>query len=71
MNDVFYRLFHGPLSIRGFVLPDANGDYTVFVNDDLSEELKAKTILHEQEHIALGHLESDVDASELEEEVTL
>ena len=70
MNDVFYRQFQGPLSIRGFVIPDADGDYTVFVNDALSEELKQETIRHEQSHIALGHLESEEMASDLESEVT-
>lgn len=66
VGEVFYRTFHGPLSCRGFVLTDADGDYTVFVNEDLSDEMKRETIQHEQQHIVLGHLASERPASELE-----
>lgn len=69
MSDVFFRQFHGPLSCRGFVLPDAEGDYTVFVNDSLSDELKQETVQHELQHIQLGHLDSDLPASVLEGEI--
>ena len=38
MNDIFYKELTAPLSCRGFVLEDPDGDFTVFVNRDLSPE---------------------------------
>lgn len=57
MNDIFYKELTAPLSCRGFVLEDPDGDFTVFVNRDLSPEQKERTIEHELSHIRHGDLE--------------
>ena len=43
-----------PLTIRAFTLPDANGDYNIYVNESLSEEAKIKSLEHEKRHIERG-----------------
>ena len=40
-----------PLTIRAFTLPDANGDYNIYINESLSEEAKIKSLEHEKRHI--------------------
>lgn len=65
MNDIFFRPFLGPLSVRGFVYEDKDGDYTVFINDDLSDEAKARVKEHELEHIKRGDLQSELTGNTL------
>lgn len=48
---IFIRYAELHMSIRGFVMPDSDGNYNIYINDKLSEECKAKTIKHELEHI--------------------
>jgi len=66
MDDIFRREFQGPLSCRGFVKEDADGDYTVFQNEALSDEAKRRNWEHETEHIRRGDLSSDLAAHALE-----
>lgn len=40
-----------PLTIRAFTVPDANGDYNIYINNDLSEEAKKRSFEHEKNHI--------------------
>lgn len=40
-----------PLTIRAFTVPDANGDYNIYINNDLSEEAKKRSFEHEKKHI--------------------
>ena len=43
-----------PLTIRAFTLPDANGDFNIYINEGLSDEAKAKSLAHEKKHIECG-----------------
>ncbi|MBE6747898.1 MAG: hypothetical protein E7557_01555 [Ruminococcaceae bacterium] len=49
--SIFIREMKMPLTIRAFTVPDANGDYNIYINNDLSEEAKQKSLNHEKEHI--------------------
>lgn len=40
-----------PLTIRAFTIPDANGDFNIYINENLSDEAKAKSLAHERYHI--------------------
>ena len=40
-----------PLTIRAFTIPDANGDFNIYINEDLSDEAKKKSLAHEKKHI--------------------
>ncbi len=49
--SIFIREINMPLTIRAFTVPDANGDYNIYINNDLSEEAKEKSLKHEKKHI--------------------
>lgn len=51
MNNIFIRQIKMPLTIRAFTVPDANGDFNIYINDELSEEAKQKSFEHEKAHI--------------------
>ena len=58
-----------PLTIRAFTLPDANGDFNIYVNDDLSQEVKIKSINHEFNHIKRNDFQKNISARLIEQEV--
>ena len=49
---IFIREATLPIAIRGFVMPDSDGNYNIYINRDLSEERKLETVEHEKRHIA-------------------
>lgn len=59
MNEIFYRLVDLPLSVRGFTLQDQDGDYNVYVNQNLCPAAMERTIQHELEHIKSGDLSAE------------
>ena len=59
--SIFIREMKMPLTIRAFTVPDANGDYNIYINNDLSEEAKEKSLKHEKLHIE----NNDFSSSEL------
>ena len=55
---IYYKAkFDMPGGIYGFTVEDSCGDYTIFVNGNLSDEAKERTIQHEMSHIQNGDLE--------------
>jgi len=66
LESIFIRTRKMPLSIKGVTILDDNGDYNVFVNDDLAEAQKKEAFLHEIKHIKRGDFYSEKPASELE-----
>ena len=59
--SIFIREMKMPLTIRAFTVPDANGDYNIYLNNNLSDEAKQKSLNHEREHIE----NNDFTSSEL------
>ena len=59
--SIFIREMKMPLTIRAFTVPDANGDYNIYINNDLSDEAKEKSLKHEKMHIE----NNDFSSSEL------
>ena len=47
----FIRQIKMPLTIRAFTIPDANGDFNIYINESLSDEAKRKSLDHERYHI--------------------
>lgn len=66
MGEVFIREKKMPLSVRAFTLPDSNGDYNIYVNCDLADEVKIKTLEHETRHILKDDFEELIPAHILE-----
>lgn len=56
---IFVRYIDFPEGIRGGVEIDADGNYNVYINENLSESQKQRTLDHELRHIRLGHFEDE------------
>ena len=66
MGDIFIRIIK--LSTPGVTVLDADGNYNVYINEDLSEEERRKVADHELEHIKQDHFYSDKPVAECEKE---
>lgn len=55
MNEIFSVLVDLPVSVRGSVQPDENGDYTVFINSRYNYDQCKDIFNHEVRHLLLGH----------------
>ena len=58
-----------PLTIRAFTIPDANGDFNIYINEDLSDEAKKKSLAHEKKHIARNDFSSFKAAHLIEQDM--
>ncbi len=67
MNEIIVRELRLPCGIRAFTLPDAQGDYNVYLNCALTAEQREKSLRHEKEHIRRGDFYSDLPARDVEE----
>jgi Zn-dependent peptidase ImmA (M78 family) len=56
-----------PLTIRAFTLPDANGDFNIYINEALSDEAKRKSLAHEYLHIENNDFQKNEFARMIEE----
>lgn len=52
--------------IRGAVRPNADGSYTIFVNEILSESQAVKTLRHERTHIISGDFDANKRGSNVQ-----
>lgn len=59
--SIFIREMKMPLTIRAFTVADENGDYNIYINNNLSDEAKQKSLKHEKKHID----NNDFSSSEL------
>ena len=66
MNEIFIRTLVLPLSVRAFTLPDAQGDYNIYVNGALSEEQQKRSVQHETTHIRRGDFYKSLSAAAIE-----
>ena len=64
--SIFIREMKMPLSIRAFTMPDENGDYNIYINNDLSDEAKKKSLNHEKMHIENNDFSSNELARKIE-----
>lgn len=65
-DEIFIRKIPLPLGVRAFTLPDAQGDYNVYINERLSYEQQMKSLKHEESHILNGDFYSEKSACEIE-----
>ena len=66
MNEVIIRLLPLPVGVRAFTIPDAEGDYNVYLNSRLSAEQQRRSLLHEQLHIARNDFYQEASACTIE-----
>lgn len=55
----FVRLLNLPSSIRGMTVTDPDGNYNVYINQNLAHEMQAQTYLHEVNHIKNNDFQED------------
>ena len=60
MNSVFIRKLKMPSDVRAFIRQDTEGDYNIYVNEDLPINLLRPTLMHELTHAVRGHLTDDI-----------
>ncbi len=70
MNDIIIRLIPMPSRLKGLVKEDPDGDYNIYIREQDPIETQRETLLHELEHIRLGHLDGlkEVELCEAEAE---
>ena len=66
-ENIYIRKIKLPLSVRAFTLPDAQGDYNIYINDALSQEQQKLSYEHEMGHISNEDFYRDESASVIEE----
>ncbi len=66
MNAIFVREMKMPLTIRAYTVPDANGDFNIYLNEALSEEAKKKSLEHEKKHITRNDFSSKLSVKFIE-----
>ena len=70
MTEIIIRKIPLPAHVRAFTMPDAQGDYNVYVNSDLSLEQQLKSLQHELRHIRRDDFyKRDLTAQEIESEL--
>ena len=63
---IFIREIKMPLTIRAFTVPDANGDFNIYINEDLSDAAKRKSLEHEKTHISRNDFQKEISAKLIE-----
>ena len=58
-----------PLTVRAFTMQDENGCFNIYVNEELSEEAKKKSLEHEKRHIRKDHFISSKSARIIETDI--
>lgn len=53
---IFIREIEMPMKIRGYTAPDIDDNYNIFINRELADDVKRRTLEHELQHIEKGHL---------------
>lgn len=66
---IIVRLIKLPHGVRGFTIPDADGNDNVYINKDLSGTAQQEAYLHELRHIQQGDCWSDAAAGKIEQEM--
>lgn len=61
-ENIYIRKIPLPSGVRAFTLPDAQGDYNIYINENLSFEQQCKSLEHETAHIKRGDFLRECDA---------
>ena len=71
MENEIVRLAPFPPTVNAVVLVDENGDFNIYVNENLSIEEQRRAYKHELEHIRQNHLFINKPVEECEAEAEL
>ncbi len=59
MGNIFVRRISLPGKVKGMVTLNKDGDYIIFVNDTLADDIAIATADHEIRHLFHNHFQSD------------
>lgn len=62
MNNVFVRMQQFPGNVKGSVSLDPNGDYNIYINQNLNYEQQMQALAHELIHIDSDHIRVNLPA---------
>ena len=65
-ENIYIRKIKLPMSVRAFTIPDAQGDYNIYINEALSDEQQYKSLFHEEMHIENGDFCKEEAATAIE-----
>lgn len=51
MNKVFVRYISMPVTVKGAIVTDADGNYNMYINSDLSPKARRAAYEHEYNHL--------------------
>lgn len=69
MVDYFVRQFPMPITIHGFVAPNDDGTFSIYINSNLDTFQQKKALDHELKHIKKDHFYTfDKDIKTVEDE---
>ena len=57
--NTFVRLINLPVTVRGLTVTDPDGNYNVYINQNLAFEMQTQTFVHESKHIENNDLYSN------------
>lgn len=64
--EIIVRVVDLPYTAKGFIAPDPDGVYNIYINSRLSFDEQFNTLLHELKHAVSGDCHSDSPVSLLE-----
>lgn len=67
-TDYFVRYVALPISVRAVTLPNTDGTFDIYINQNLCEEAQQAALRHELRHIKLGHFYDDEPVQKNERE---
>ena len=56
---IFVRLIPLPDTVRAVTIPNDDGTFDIYVNNNLPDELQDRALAHELEHIRRDHFYND------------
>lgn len=65
--DFFVRVVPFPVAIGGMVMPNDDGTYSVYLNENVDDNRKRKAYRHELKHIVNGDFWNDLPITEIED----
>jgi len=65
--NTFIRLIDLPVTVRGLTITDSDGNYNVYINQNMAYEMQSRIFLHENNHIKNNDLHSNHPVTVLEQ----
>lgn len=58
-SNIFIRLIPLPDTVRAVTIPNDDGTFDIYINQNLPDELRNRALNHELEHIRRDHFYND------------